>query len=71
MTVWILKRKDGSYWGINSKYQNAVTFLNVGDAHLAWQAITTDDFEIVACELKEIDKVLKLWDNGENKSGAV
>ena len=70
MTVFVLKRKDGTYWGINSKYKNAVVFLTEGDAYLAWEAITTEDFEIVKCEIKELDKVYKIWDD-DRTSGAV
>lgn len=71
MIAYVLKRKDGTYWGIQSKYKNAVLFLDEGEVHLAWQAITTEDFEIVKVSLNELDKLLKLWDNSDDESGAV
>lgn len=63
MNAWVLKRKDGTYWGIASKYKNSVVFLDEGEVYLAWQAITAEDLEIVRIELKELDKLLKLWDD--------
>lgn len=70
MIVYVLKRKDGTYWGVNSKYKNAVMFLTEGDVHQAWEAVTTEDFEIVKAEIKELDKLFKIWDD-DRSSGAV
>ncbi len=70
MIVYVLKRKDGTYWGVNSKYKNAVMFLTESDVHLAWEAVTTEDFEIVKAEIKELDKLFKIWDD-DRSSGAV
>lgn len=62
MIAYVLKKESGEYWGVNSKYKNSMIFLTEGDAWLAWENIN-QDLEIVQIEIKEVDKLFKIWDN--------